>query len=167
MIGRVSQLYGAFTVRQLGVIAVFALFVSALLAFSRPIVLLVDGERVDSDVPPITTASERAFVPLRSIADALGAETEVDPKNGAIDVVLGGQSLRVRVGDPHATLDGMPFTLKHPPFRVRGHVMISLDVVARALRVRAKYDPRNARIEVMTPGIGQLPAATENNAAVQ
>ena len=90
MIGRVSQLYGAFTVRQLGVIAVFALFVSALLAFSRPIVLLVDGERVDSDVPPITTASERAFVPLRSIADALGAETEVDPKNGAIDVVLGG-----------------------------------------------------------------------------
>ncbi len=61
--------------------------------------MLVDGERVDSDVAPITTASERAFVPLRSIADALGAETEVDAKNGAIDVVLGGQSLRVRVGD--------------------------------------------------------------------
>ena len=45
--------------------------------------MLVDGERVDSDVPPVTTASEKAFVPLRSIADALGAETEVDAKTGA------------------------------------------------------------------------------------
>jgi hypothetical protein len=51
----------------------------------------------------------------------------------------------------------MPFTLKHAPFRVRGHVMISLDAVAHALRVRAKYDPRNARIEVITPGVGQVP----------
>jgi hypothetical protein len=33
--------------------------------------------------------------------------------------------------------------------------MISLEAVAKALRVRAKYDPRNSRIEVVTPGIGQ------------
>ncbi|MGA8574709.1 MAG: copper amine oxidase N-terminal domain-containing protein [Candidatus Cybelea sp.] len=163
MIRRAAELYGALTVRQLTVVAIFALFVSALLAFSRPIVMLVDGERIDSDVPPITTASEKAFVPLRSIADALGAETEVDAKSGAIDVVLGGQLLRVRVGDPHATLDGMPFTLKHAPFRVRGRVMISLDAVARALRVHAKYDPRNARIEVITPGIGQVPAGAQTS----
>ena len=143
--------------RRLALVAGAALVASVLLAFSRPIVMFVDGERVDTDVPPVTTASEKAFVPLRSIADALGAETEVDAKTGAVDVVLGGQSLRVRVGDPHATLNGMPFTLKHAPFRVRGRVMISLDAVARALHVHAKYDPRNARIEVVTPGIGQAP----------
>jgi hypothetical protein len=144
-------------IRRLLFVAGAALLVSVVLAFSRPIVMFVDGERVDSDVPPVTTASERAYVPLRSIADALGAETEVDPKTGGVDVVLGSQSLRVRVGDAHALLNGMPFTLKHPPFRVRGRVMISLDAVARALRVHAKYDPRNARIEVVTPGIGQAP----------
>jgi hypothetical protein len=144
--------------RRLAFVAVAALFASVLLAFSRPIAMFVDGERVDSDVPPITTPSERAYVPLRSVADALGAETEVDPKTGAVEVVLGTQSLRVRVGDPHAKLNGMPFTLKHAPFRVRGRVMISLDAVARALHVHAKYDPRNARIEVVTPGIGQAPA---------
>jgi hypothetical protein len=116
--------------------------------------MLVDGQRVDSDVAPVTTASERAFVPLRSIADALGAETQADPKTGTVEVVLGGQSLRVRVGEARATLNGVPFTLKHVPFRVRGRVMISLDAVARALHVHAKYDPRDARIEVTTPGIG-------------
>ena len=157
MIARTAQLYRAMSLQRLGAVAIAALVVSVLLAFSRPIVMLVDGERVDSDVAPVTTASEKAFVPLRSIADALGAETELDEKTGGVDVVLGGQSLRVRLGDTHATLNGMPFTLKHAPFRVRGRVMISLDAVARALHVDAKYDPRNARIEVTTPGVGQAP----------
>ena len=157
MIARTAELYGSLSWRRVALVAVSALFVSMVLAFSRPIVMLVDGERVDSDVAPVTTASERVFVPLRSIADALGAETEVDPKTNAIDVVLGGQSLRVRVGEKHATVNGMGFTLKHAPFRIRGRVMISLDAVARALHVHAKYDPRNARIEVITPGIGQAP----------
>lgn len=157
MIARTAQLYRAMSLQRLGAVAIAALVVSVLFAFSRPIVMLVDGERVDSDVAPVTTASEKAFVPLRSIADALGAETELDEKTGGVDVVLGGQSLRVRLGDTHATLNGMPFTLKHAPFRVRGRVMISLDAVARALHVDARYDPRNARIEVTTPGVGQAP----------
>jgi Copper amine oxidase N-terminal domain len=157
MIRRTRELYGTLGWRDLAVVAVVALAISALLAFSRPIVMIVDGERVDSDVAPVTTASDKAFVPLRSIADALGAETELDNKNGTIDVVLGGQSLRLKVGETHATLNGMPLTLKHAPFRVRGRVMISLSVVARAFNVRASYDPRDARIELTTPGIGQAP----------
>jgi Copper amine oxidase N-terminal domain len=157
MIARARELYGRVGWRNLAAIAVVALAISALLAFSRPIVMIVDGERVDSDVAPVTTSTDKAFVPLRSIADALGAETEIDEKNGTIDVVLGGQSLRLRVGDTHATLNGMSLTLKHAPFRVRGRVMISLAVVARAFKVRASYDPRDARIEIITPGIGQAP----------
>jgi Copper amine oxidase N-terminal domain len=155
LIRRSAELYTGFGWRGLVLIAVAAFMISAVLAFSRPTVMLVDGERVDSDVAPVTTANEKVFVPLRSIAEALGAETEVDADR--IDVVLGGQSFRVRVGDTHATLNGMPITLKHPPFRIRGRVMISLDAVGRALHVRVHYDPRNARIEVITPGIGQAP----------
>ncbi len=157
MIRRTAELYGALRWRSLVVLVVCALGISSLLAFSRPIVMLVDGERVDSDVAPVTTGNAKAFVPLRSVADALGAETEVDGKSGKISVVLGGQTLQLRVGDTHASLNGMPFTLKHAPFRVRGRVLISLDAVARALNVRASYDPREARIEVVTPGIGQGP----------
>jgi hypothetical protein len=157
VIRRAAELYGALSLQRLAAVAIAALAVSILLAFSRPIVMLVDGERVDSDVAPVTTVSAKVFVPLRSIADALGAETQADPRTGAVSVVLGGQSLHVRVGDTHAKLNGMPFTLKHAPFRVRGRVMISLEAVAKALRVHAKYDPRNSRIEVVTPGIGQAP----------
>jgi hypothetical protein len=155
MIARARDLYTGFSWRSLTAIAVLALGISAALAFARPTVMLVNGQRVDSDVAPVTTVNKRAFVPLRSIADALGAETIVDGKGENIAVVLGNQSLRLRVGDTHATLNGMPLTLKHAPFRVRGRVMISLDAVARAFKVRTRYDPRNARIEVVTPGIGE------------
>ncbi|HLY01352.1 MAG TPA: copper amine oxidase N-terminal domain-containing protein [Candidatus Cybelea sp.] len=154
---RVAELYGGVGWQSLALVAICALFAASVLAFSRPIVMLVDGERVDTDVPPVTTANAKAFVPLRSIADALGAETEVDGKTGKISVVLGSQTLTLHVGDAHATVNGMPLTLKHAPFRVRGRVLISLDAVARALGVRARYNPREARIEVITPGIGQAP----------
>ncbi len=157
MIARARELYAGLSWRGVTAIGVLAFVTSAALAFSRPTIMLVNGERVDSDVAPVTTASEPAYVPLRSIADALGAETQIDAKTGSIAVVLGGQSLHLHVGETHATLNGMPLTLKHAPFRVRGRVMISLDAVARAFNVRARYDPRNARIEVVTRGIGQTP----------
>lgn len=159
MIRRAADLYGALNWRSFALIGAIALVISMLLVVSRPIVMLVDGERVDADVSPITTVNQRAYVPLRSVADALGAETEVDSKTQSIYVVLGTQSLHLRVGDVQATVNGMPITLKHAPFRVRGHVMISLDAIARALHVRARYDPRTARIEVITPGIGEASSA--------
>jgi Copper amine oxidase N-terminal domain len=157
MIRRVAELYADYQWRRLALVGIFALIAAVSFAFSRPIAMFVDGERVDTDVAPVTTGNSNAFVPLRSIADALGAETDVDGKSGKILVTLGGQSLTLHVGDPHAKLNGMPLTFKHAPFRVRGRVMVSLDAVARALNVRATYNARTARIEVVTPGIGQAP----------
>jgi hypothetical protein len=155
MIARTRALYSGLHWRGLALMAAIAFGTSTALAFSRPTEMLVNGQRVDTDVQPVTTTSSHAYVPLRTLADALGAETQVDGKTGNIAVVLGNTSLRLRVGDTHATLNGMPLTFKHAPFRVRGRVMVSLDQVARALNVRARYDSRNARIEVITPGIGE------------
>ena len=159
--------YRALTWQSVTLTAVAALSASALLAFSRPTVMMVDGERVESDVPPITTASDRAFVPVRTIADALGAETVIDPRTGEIDVIRGNQSLRLKLGNVHATLNGMPMTLRHAPFRVRGRVMVSLNLVAQAFNVRASYDPRTARIDILSPGIGQAPPASSTPGSVQ
>lgn len=155
---RAARWYSPPEWRALVLIAVVALFVAAFLAFSRPVVMLVDGERVDSDVPPVTTLSDHVYVPLRSIADALGAEMQTDPKTGKIYVALGGEALSLRVGDRRAYVNAVPFTLRRAPFVVRGRVMVPLDAVARSLKVRARYDARAAKIEVNTPGVGMAPA---------
>ncbi|HUA08767.1 MAG TPA: copper amine oxidase N-terminal domain-containing protein [Candidatus Acidoferrales bacterium] len=143
--------------RMLVLTAALAVTSSTLLAFSRPVDMIVDGQHVDSDVPPVTTAGDQVFVPLRSFADALGAQTSLDGTN--VYVVRQGQTLHVRVGDVRAAIDGVPFTLKTAPFRVRGRVMIGLVAIARVFGVRASYDARLARIAVMTPGLGEATPA--------
>lgn len=138
--------------------AAIALIASGLLALSHPVQMMVDGETVQSDVPPITTVGNKAFVPLRSIAEALGARTTV--RGNSVYVVRGKQSLRIDVGNRRATLDGMPMTLSKAPFRVRGRVMVSTHTIARAFGIYVHYNVRTARIDVITPGIGQSGVAT-------
>ncbi len=145
------------SLRLLFLTAAIAMTASAFVAFSRPIDMVVDGEVVASDVPPVATPGNHVYVPVRTLADALGAQTSIEGQN--IIVVRAGQSVRLRVGDVHATVNGMPLTLEHPPFRVRGRVMIGLRAVARAFGVHASYDARLARIAVMTPGIGEASPA--------
>lgn len=154
---RWARRYAPLQWRSVAAIAGIALVVSAVLAFSRPIVMLVDGQRVDTDVAPVTTVTDHVYVPLRSLADALGAEMEVDERTQRIRVILGGQTLSLHVGDARVLVNDVPVTLRRPPFVVRGRVMVPLDAVAESLKVRAKYDERAARIEVNTPGVGMAP----------
>lgn len=138
--------------------AVIAAAAGGIVTLSRPVEMMVDGQRVETDVPPVTTSSRRIYVPLRSIADALGAETIV--QGDKVFVVRGTQSLRVVLGSTKGTINGMPFTMHHAPFRVRGRVMIGLKPITDAFGVRANYDMRTARVEILSGGLGD--AATSS-----
>jgi hypothetical protein len=113
----------------------------------------VDGQPVISDVPPVTTPKGGVYVPLRSVTDALGAETHYEHKSGDVVVTRGDQTLRLKIGSKQARLNGMPMTLGHEPFRVRGRVMVGLHAVQRAFGVRVKFDKMTARVDVSTPGV--------------
>jgi hypothetical protein len=141
--------------------AVVALAVSMTLAFSRPVEIRVDGQRLISDVAPVSTSSDKVYVPVRALGDALGAETHYNAQSGQIAVIRGDQILKVRVGDEHATLNGMPMTLKRAPFLVRGRVMINVKTIARAFGVQVTYDAKTARIDVETPGVIEAGAQPE------
>ncbi|HEY8314300.1 MAG TPA: copper amine oxidase N-terminal domain-containing protein, partial [Candidatus Baltobacteraceae bacterium] len=137
----------------LSVTAALALAASLTMAFSRPVEVSVDGQRLISDVPPVSTTHDRVYVALRPLDDALGALTRYDEQSGRVAVIRGDQTLRLRVGDTHATLNGMPMTLKHAPFRVRGRVMVNIRTIARAFGVHLKFDKRTAHVDVQTPGV--------------
>lgn len=132
--------------------ASIAFIASLMLAFSKPVEVRVDGQPVISDVPPVSSVKDGVFVPLRPVSDALGAETKYERKSGEVVVTRGDQVLHIKVGSTHAKLNGMPMTLRHAPFRVRGRVMVSLHAVQQAFGVRVKFDKMTARIEVETPG---------------
>ncbi len=136
----------------LGATAGFALAAAVAMGFSKPIEMRVDGQPLISDVPPVSSVKDGVFVPVRPISDALGGETHYERKSGDVVVTRGDQVLHFKVGSMHAKLNGMPMTLHHAPFRVRGRVMLSLHAVQQAFGVRVKFDKMTARVDVDTPG---------------
>ena len=139
--------------RLVAVTVAIASVAAAMTSLSHPAALSVDGQRIVSDVPPVTSPKGEAFVPLRAVAETLGAEMNYDQKTGEIELVRANDTLRMRVGERVATLNGNKLTMKHPPFAVRGRTMVSLGVVARAFGTRVRYDRAHAHIDVLTPGI--------------
>lgn len=132
---------------------VVALVASASLILSRPADLRLDGRDLAADVPPVTAAHSKVFVPVRTLADAMGADTKVNRKSGEISVVRGDRAVRLKVGDRQAKVNGEPMTLDSAPFRVRGRVMMGMKSFARAFGVRATYDRKMAQVNVDTTGV--------------
>jgi len=143
---------------SLAVTGALALCAALGFAYSSPVEMRVDGQPVISDVPPVTT-SKGVYVPLRPVGDALGAVTRYEHKSGDVVVTRGDQVLHFKIGSTHAKLNGMPVTLKHAPFRVRGRVMVSLHSVQQVFGVRVRFDKATARVEVNTPGVSDAAAA--------
>jgi hypothetical protein len=126
---------------------------SVLAAASQPASLRIDGQRIVSDVPPVTSIKGEAFVPLRVVADNLGAQTDYDAKTGSVELSRGKDVLRLRAGDTIAEMNGKKVVLKHAPFAVRGRMMVGLGTIARAFGSKVTYDGSKAKIDVMTPGM--------------
>jgi hypothetical protein len=131
--------------------AAFALVGSLAFAFSQPTTINVDGQRVLSDVAPVT-AGGVVYLPVRAVTQAAGARTSYDARSGELVVRRGADTLRMKVGDRRASLNGTPIQLSHAPFTVHGRAMMRARDLAEALGSTLKYDQRRNRVDVRTPG---------------
>ena len=91
-----------------------ALTASLALALAQPAILDVDGQRVVSDVSPVTSGGV-AYLPLRAVSTAAGAATSFDPRTAQLTVRRGTDVLTMKIGERHATLDGRPLELHDRP----------------------------------------------------
>jgi N-acetylmuramoyl-L-alanine amidase len=128
-----------------------ALTASLALALSQPAILDVDGQRVVSDVSPVTSGNV-AYLPLRAVTEAAGAETTFNAATSELTVRRGTNVLTMKVGERAAMLDGRPVELKTAPFTVHGRAMVRGSDIAMALGSTVKYDGARGRIDVRTPG---------------
>ncbi len=148
------------SLRSVSVTAGVAVFAAAVSTLSAPVSLRVDGRSMVSDVPPVTTAKD-TYLPLRVVAESLGADTDYDAKTGAIVLVRGTSTLRLRTGDRLATLNGRKMTLRSAPFSVRGRTMVPTTTIARAFKTRVQYDPSRAVVDVITTNSEEAGAQTD------
>lgn len=148
------------SLRLLVATAVTALVASLALALSTPATIVIDGQRLASDVAPVTTPSG-AFLPVRAVAQATGAETAFDAATGTVSIRRGAETLVMRVGSRDAVLNGRRITLAHAPFTVRGRTMVAGTTIADAFASAVSFDPKHDRVNVRTPGVVVAPVADD------
>jgi hypothetical protein len=146
--------------RLLLVTTATALAASATLAFSTPATISVDGQRLASDVAPVTTP-EGACLPLRAVSEAAGGQMTVDPSTSAITVRKGTDVLVLHRGTTKATMNGRPITLAHAPFTVRGRTMVATATIAETFGSSVRFDAKHDRVIVRTPGVVVAGAADD------
>ena len=140
--------------------AVTALVASLSLALSTPASISVDGQRLASDVAPVTTPTG-SYLPLRAVADAAGAQTSFDTADGQVVVRRGTDVLVMRAGTTAARMNGRPVTLAHAPFTVHGRTMVASATIASTLGSTVRYDAKHDRVVVRTPSVVVAGAADD------
>ena len=146
--------------RLLAVTSVTASVASLLLALSTPATISVDGQRIASDVAPVTTAAG-TYLPLRAVSEAAGAQATFDPASGAVTVRRGTDILVMRAGHAKAVLNGHAITLAHAPFTVRGRTMVAGATITRTFGSSVRFDARHDRVIVRNPGVVVAGAADD------
>lgn len=132
--------------------AATAAVASVCLAVSTPATMSVDGQRITADVAPVTTATA-AYLPIRAISEATGGSATFDESARTIVVRRGADVLKLRLGDRIARLNGKRIVLSRAPFTVRGRAMVPSAIVADAFGSSVRYDARQAKVDVRTPGV--------------
>ncbi|MEW6573430.1 MAG: stalk domain-containing protein [Bacillota bacterium] len=130
------------------ILTVVLLFGQKLLAAqAADIAVLVDGERLSCDVPPVIEQG-RTLVPLRAIFEALGATVDWDGTTRTVTGRKGTTTVKLVVGQKTAYVNGEAVTLDVPARIISGRTMVPLRFVGESLGARVEWDGTAPRVIV-------------------
>lgn len=112
--------------------------------------LSVNGREINPDVPP-RVVEGRIVVPVRFIAEALGADVKWDPKQKAVLVARDNVQLKLVV-DGQAFKNGQPVPLDVSAKIIDGRAMIPVRFVSQAFGCRIKWDEAAGTVHISTRG---------------
>ncbi|MDP2872346.1 MAG: N-acetylmuramoyl-L-alanine amidase family protein [Bacillota bacterium] len=115
----------------------------------------MNGAQVFPDVPLLVNAG-RMVVPIRIIAENLGATVEWDAARNAAVVDGGGRLVDLPVGSAVATVNGQQVALDAPSVLYSGRTMVPLRFVAEALGCDVAWNGDTRAASVTSPSGGQL-----------
>lgn len=92
--------------------------------------MLIDFSKYDNVMPTIVDG--RTLIPVRALAESLGAVVTYDESTREITIVLSGKTIQLRLDSAQATVNGVPNTLDVPAAAIGGRTMIPLRFVGEA-----------------------------------
>ncbi|RJX24919.1 MAG: hypothetical protein C4554_08000 [Dethiobacter sp.] len=126
-------------------IAAFSLGVAA-----QPVTVTLNGESLNFDVQPLLE-NGRLLVPLRAIAEALGAGVEWADVPPAVMITRGEDRMELRPGLKRALKNNREFNLEAAPQLVNGRVLVPVRFVSEALGAQAEWQAYTRTVVITGP----------------
>lgn len=122
------------------------------MAQDTPVSLVIDGEAVVTDQAPYIK-NDCTMVPVRVIAENLGAAVEWDAEAYAVTITRGETVIRLSIGSAAADVDGTEITLEAAPEIVpeTSRTMVPFRFVSEALGAAVEWDDQTYTVTVTTP----------------
>ncbi len=107
---------------------------------------LVNGETVTNDVVPIIV-NDRTMLPIRFIAEALGAKVEWFEETETVKITLEDIEISLVIGDSFATVNGEKVELDSPSFIENDRTYLPIRFVAENLGAKVEW---NEELQLVT-----------------
>jgi hypothetical protein len=108
---------------------------------------LSDSQRKTFALPPVIV-QQRTFVPLRSIAEDMGANVEWIPKDSMILVQKKPLQIEMKIGKLMVVINGKTRYIDVPPLLYKNTTMIPLRYIAETLGGKVSWNAQGQRIKI-------------------
>lgn len=100
-------------------------------------------------VPTIDKASGRTLIPVRFLAEALGAKVEWIVSTQKVIITEGGRRIVLTIGSPEVLIDGEKVTIDIvPEISPEGRTVVPLRFICQALDALVEYDQQTQQVHV-------------------
>lgn len=93
----------------------------------------------------------RTLVPLRALAEALGAEVAWDAATQTVTFTKGGNTVSLQIGSQQVLLNGQEVTIDVPAALLNSRTFVPLRAVAELLETQVDYDAEAGTVIVVDP----------------
>ena len=130
-------------------------------ATAKALTVWVDGEQLQFDAQPFIDANGRTQVPIRFIAEALGAQVQWDAAARSAVITKGETVIRLPIGSSTIYVNGAPKPLDTTCFIQNGRTYVPVRFVSEILGADVAWDGANYRVVITT---GNSAAASSSGA---
>ena len=103
------------------------------------ITVWLDGREIEMDVLP-EVKNERTMVPIRAVAEAIGADVSWDQATQQIGLQRAGVTVSMTLNSTTATVDGAPIEMDVAPYATEGRTLIPARYVAQFFGQKVDWD---------------------------
>ncbi len=115
---------------------------------SQYVSVQVNGQPLQSDVKPFVNADGRTMLPIRAIAEALGADVKWDEATQTATLTLGAKVVKGTLGQNNILVDGVPVPMDTAAASKDGRTVLPLRAVSEAMGADVGWDPATSTVKL-------------------